>query len=45
MKKIEILVLKNFSIIYEKSMIEKWCEILVTHRQWKGEKIFMQAKT
>jgi hypothetical protein len=31
MKKIEILVLKGFGIIYVKSMVGKWCDILVIH--------------
>ncbi len=35
---IEIFVLKGFGIVYVKSMVGKWCDIL-------GEKIFMQIKT
>jgi hypothetical protein len=45
MKGIEILILKGFSVIYVKSMVREWCGILVIHRQWKGEKIFMQTRT
>jgi len=41
MKGIEILILKGFSVIYVKSMVREWCGILVIHRQWKGEKIFI----
>jgi hypothetical protein len=33
MKRIEILVLKGFGIVYVKSMAGKWCGILVIHRQ------------
>jgi hypothetical protein len=30
---IEILVLKGFNIVYVKSMVGEWCDILVIHRQ------------
>jgi len=33
MKGIEILILKSFGIVYEKSMVEEWCEILIIHKQ------------
>ncbi len=33
MKGIEILVLKDFGIVYVKSMVEEWCAILIVHRQ------------
>jgi hypothetical protein len=32
-KGIEILILKFFDIVYEKSMIQEWCGILVIHKQ------------
>ncbi len=32
-KGIEILVLNFFDIVYEKSMVGKWCGILIIHRQ------------
>jgi hypothetical protein len=32
-KGIEILVLKNFGIVYKKSMVRKWSGILVIHRK------------
>ncbi len=32
MKGIEILILKSFGIVYEKSMVEEWCEILIIHK-------------
>jgi hypothetical protein len=32
MKGIEIFVLKGFGIIYVKSMVGKWCDILVIHK-------------
>ncbi len=32
-KGIEILVLKDFSIVYKKSMVGEWCDILVIHKQ------------
>jgi hypothetical protein len=32
-KVIEILILKGFGIVYEKSMVREWCDILVIHRQ------------
>ncbi len=32
MKGIEILVLKGFGIVYMKSMVGKWCDILIIHR-------------
>jgi len=44
-KGIEILVLKGFGIIYVKSMVREWCDIQIIHRQYKGEKTFMQIKT
>jgi hypothetical protein len=31
-KGIEILILKGFDIVYVKSMIGEWCNILVIHR-------------
>jgi len=31
-KGIQILVLKGFGVLYEKSMVGKWCGILVMHR-------------
>jgi hypothetical protein len=37
-KTIEIFVLKGFGIVYVKSMVGIWCDILIIHRQWKGEK-------
>jgi hypothetical protein len=33
MKRIEIFVLKGFGVIYVKSMVGKWCGILMIHRQ------------
>ncbi len=33
MKGIEIFVLKGFNIVYMKSMVGKWCGVLVIHRQ------------
>ncbi len=33
MEGIEILVLKGFNIVYVKSMVGEWCDILVIHRQ------------
>jgi hypothetical protein len=44
-KGIEILVLKGFGIVYVKSMVREWCDIRIIHRQYKGEKTFMQTKT
>jgi hypothetical protein len=32
-KKIEILILKGFNIIYVKFMIGEWCDLLVIHRK------------
>jgi hypothetical protein len=32
-KGIDILVLKGFSIVYVRSMVGKWCGILIIHRQ------------
>jgi hypothetical protein len=32
-KGIEILILKGFGIVYVKSMVRKWCDILVIHKQ------------
>ncbi len=32
MKGIKILVLKGFDVVYVKSMIGEWCDILVIHR-------------
>jgi hypothetical protein len=32
-KGIEILVLKGFNIVYEKSMVGELCGILITHKQ------------
>ncbi len=32
-KGIDIFVLKGFDIIYVKSMVRKWCHILLIHRQ------------
>jgi hypothetical protein len=32
-KGIEILILKKFDIVYKKIMIEKWCGILLIHKQ------------
>jgi hypothetical protein len=32
-KGIEILILKDFGIGYVKSIVRKWCGILVIHRQ------------
>jgi len=43
-KKFDIFVLKGFSIIYVKSMVGEWCGILVIHKEWKGEKIFIQIR-
>jgi hypothetical protein len=31
-KGIKILVLKGFDVVYVKSMIGEWCDILVIHR-------------
>jgi hypothetical protein len=31
-KIIEILVLKGFGVVYVKSMVGKWCDILVIYR-------------
>jgi hypothetical protein len=42
---IDILILKDFNIVYVKSMVGKWCDILIIHKQYKNEKIFMQTKT
>jgi len=33
MKGIEILVLKGFDIVYVKSMVGKWCDTLIIHKQ------------
>jgi hypothetical protein len=44
-KGIEILILKGFGVIYVKSMVGKWCDMLVIHKQQKGEKISMQTRT
>jgi hypothetical protein len=33
MKRIEILVLKGFDVIYVKFMVGEWCGILDIHRQ------------
>ncbi len=32
-KRIEILVLKSFGVVYVKFMVGEWCGILVIHRQ------------
>jgi len=32
-KGLEILVLKGFGVVYMKSMIGKWCGLLIIHRQ------------
>jgi hypothetical protein len=32
-KGIEILILKGFNIVYEKSMVGELCGILITHKQ------------
>ncbi len=32
-KGIEILIFKGFDIIYVKSIVRKWCGILIIHRQ------------
>ncbi len=32
-KRIKILVLKGFGVVYVKSMVKEWCGILVIHRQ------------
>jgi hypothetical protein len=32
-KGIKILVLKGIGVIYVKSMVGEWCEILVIHKQ------------
>ncbi len=44
MKGIKILVFKSFNIVFVKSMVGEWCEILIIHKQYKNEKIFMQKK-
>jgi len=43
-KGIDILILKIFGIIYVKSMVRKWCGILVIYTQQKYEKIFYANK-
>jgi hypothetical protein len=43
-KESRFLVLKGFGVIYVKFVVGKWCNILVIHRQYKGEKIFMQTR-
>jgi hypothetical protein len=45
-KGIEILIFKIFGIIYDyvKSMVREWCGIIVTHKKWKGEIIFVKIK-
>jgi len=40
----ELKVFKSFNIIFVKSMVGEWCEILIIHKQYKNEKIFMQKK-
>jgi hypothetical protein len=32
-KGIEILVLKDFNIVYKKSMVGEWCDILIIRKQ------------
>ncbi len=32
MKGIEILILKGFSVVYVKSMVGEWCDILIIHK-------------
>jgi hypothetical protein len=44
MKGIKILVFKSFNIVFVKSMVGEWCEILIIHKQYKNEKIFMPKK-
>jgi hypothetical protein len=44
MKGIKILVLKSFNIVFVKFMVGEWCEILIIHKKYKNEKIFMQKK-
>jgi hypothetical protein len=39
------LILKGFGVVYVKSMVREWCDILVIHKQYKNEKIFMQTRT
>jgi hypothetical protein len=43
-KGIDILILKIFGIIYVKSMVRKWCGILVIYTQQKYEKLFYANK-
>ncbi len=31
-KGIEILILRGFGVVYVKSMVGEWCDILVIHR-------------
>jgi hypothetical protein len=33
MKKIKILVLKDFGVVHVKFMVREWCDILVIHKQ------------
>jgi hypothetical protein len=37
----------KFGLIYDyvKSMVRKWCDIIVTNIKWKNESIFMSSKT
>jgi hypothetical protein len=45
MKGVEIFVLKGFGVVHIKFMIGEWYSIVLIHRQYKDEKIFMQSKT
>jgi hypothetical protein len=44
-KGIDISILKGFGVIYMKSMVREWCDIVVIHKQLKCDKIFMQIRT
>ncbi len=39
------LILKSFGVVNVKSMVGEWCDILIIHKQYKNEKIFMQIRT